>query len=37
MVQSGLYRQEIARRLNDVSLPAARGGRLHPTTVSRVI
>ena len=37
MVQSGLSRQEIARRLNDLHLPTARGGRWHPTTVSRVI
>jgi DNA invertase Pin-like site-specific DNA recombinase len=37
MVNSGLSRQEIARRLNDLRLPTARGGRWHPTTVSRVI
>jgi DNA invertase Pin-like site-specific DNA recombinase len=37
MVNSGLSRQEIARRLNDLRLPTARGGHWHPTTVSRII
>lgn len=37
MVQVGLTREEIARRLNELKVPTSRGGSWHSTTVSRII
>ena len=37
LLQSGLSKQEIAKRLNDLRIPTARNGSWHCTTVSRVI
>ena len=37
MLDSGLSKPEIAKRLNDLRIPTARNGRWHYTTLSRVI
>jgi DNA invertase Pin-like site-specific DNA recombinase len=37
LLKSGLSKQEIAKRLNDLRIPTARNGRWHHSTVSRVI